>query len=116
MTILDIQPGKLDLKLYGGDDVPIVVNLVNAAGEAVTVDGILKATVYAPYATPSTRTPTITAESTAGQYTILFDKTLTRAYAGLGDLAWDLQLVNSSSKVRTILNGLVTISVEVTND
>ena len=116
MTRLEILPGALDLALYGGDDAPIVVNLTNAAGEITTIDGTLKATVYVPYGSPSTYTPTITAGSTAGQYYISFDATITRAIAGQGGLPWDLQIHHTSGNTRTILKGLVTVSVEVTND
>lgn len=115
MTTLEVVPGTLNLKLYGGDDVPIIVNMVNAAGEPATIDGTLKATIYAPYASPTTLNPAVTG-GTGGIYTITFSKAITRAYAGLGDLAWDLQLTNTSSKVRTILKGIATIAVEVTND
>lgn len=115
MTNIDIQPGTLNLSLYGGDDAPIVVNLINAAGEPATIDGTLKATITVPYATPSSYNPTITA-GTAGVYTINFDAATTRAIAGLGSLSWDLQLHTTAGKTRTILKGLVTVTVEVTND
>jgi hypothetical protein len=113
---LEIRPGTLDLALYGGDDSQIVVNLTNAAGEAATIDGTLKATVYVPYGLPSSYTPTITAGTITGQFLIVFSSTITRAIAGQGSLPWDLQIHQTSGTTRTILKGLINVSVEITND
>jgi len=113
---IEVLPGSLDLEVYGGDDVPIVIDLVNAASLPVTIDGTLKCTISVPYGSPTTQTPTVTAGSSTGQFVINFSSAITRAIAGQGVLLWDLQLLSGAGKVRTLLNGRITSKVEITND
>jgi hypothetical protein len=113
---IDTSPTNLNLTVYGGDDMPIVINLVNAAGEAATLDGTLECTIATPYSIAPTQPVTVTATGTAGQYTLNFSSAITRVIAGLGVLLWDLQYHANDGKLRTLLKGTITSIVEITND
>lgn len=117
-TILnsDAMPENIDMEIYKGDYVDILVTVNVSPGIPLDLDGYTAAaSLKSDYedATAIDFTCTIVGDGSAGQVRI-YMSTATSSTLVAGSYIWDFELINPSSDARTYMTGDVTVHPEVT--
>lgn len=111
------MPDAANLDIYQGDDYVATILVTDASGNAVNLTGY---TIQAQMRLgPADSNPTIAVEivcalTPPNQITITIPHATTKTLAGR--YMWDLQLVNASNIITTILAGGVSVTPEITRE
>lgn len=108
---IDLRPARVDLHLYGGDDVTLVLAVTNPDGSAANLSG---AAAAAAIAKPNAANPAATfgASIAANVVTLTLDGAQTAELDG--PYVWDCQLTYTGGAVSTIAAGDVKVTPDVT--
>lgn len=118
-TKISLIPSDLDLELYAGDGVELVLGLTDAAGQALNVTGVVLAQIRTTAADPA---PTASfaadlSQGATGKVILSLTGVQTASLvSGANKFAgvWDMQWTVTGGQPVTVLKGKVTCEPDVT--
>ena len=117
---ISLIPTELDLALYAGDGVDLVVTLTNSAGEPLVVNGVVIAQIRASRADAASAAEfsTSLSDGSNGNVGLSLSGTdtasLVKADAKQFSGVWDMQWTSNGGEPVTVLQGKITCDADVT--
>src|SRR5215469_14185589 len=108
------MPGNVNLAIYQGDDYQAQVTVLNADGSIPDLTGYSAQSQIRPVLGDTSPTPSaqFTCTIAANVITMVLTHDQTKVL-NLTSYVWDIQLIDTSGWITTILAGAVTVTLEV---